>query len=72
MSYQRYTVQCQQCGKQMNTAFGVVGTTQIADPVEVCPHCGSGELTKIADGWEAAEWTYNDPKPAAASPEGTT
>lgn len=55
MSYQQFTVQCRGCGKQMNTAFGIVGITQIAAPVQVCPDCGSKELVKIADGWCAKE-----------------
>ena len=55
MSYIQYMVQGQQCGKQMNTAFGIVGTTQIAAPVRKCPDCGCDDLTKIADGWTAKE-----------------
>ncbi len=53
MSYQQFTVQCQGCGKQMNTAFGIVGTTRIAEPVQKCPDCGSDDLKKISDGWVA-------------------
>lgn len=37
--------------KTWNAAFGIVGTSYIAQPPEVCPYCGSTNLTKIADGW---------------------
>lgn len=53
MSFIMSTVQCTLCGKQMNVAFGIVGTTMIADGgPKYCPHC-HGELKHIADGWHA-------------------
>lgn len=39
MSYMRYQVRCDKCGQEVTTAFGIVGTTVIAEPVENC-ECG--------------------------------
>lgn len=37
MSYQIYPVKCDRCGYETQTAFGIVGTTQIAAPITDCP-----------------------------------
>ncbi len=39
MSYVRYEVQCDKCKVIATTAFGIVGTTIIAEPIENC-ECG--------------------------------
>ena len=54
MSYIRSTLKCDDCGREMNVAFGVVGRTLIAAHPKNCPDCGSENLTKSADGWHAA------------------
>jgi hypothetical protein len=51
VSYIQFQQKCKACGESWNAAFGIVGTTQIAAPPKVCPHCGSDQLTKLADGW---------------------
>ena len=50
MSFITYQVQCENCGKTYNTAFGIVGMTQIAAPLEKCPECG-GAVKKARDEW---------------------
>jgi rRNA maturation endonuclease Nob1 len=52
MSYMQFQQQCEDCKKTWNAAFGIVGTTYIAQPPEVCPYCGSKNLVKIADEWK--------------------
>lgn len=53
-----YEVQCESCGEKMTTAFGIVGMTQIAAPVEKCPKC-KGKVRKVQEppildfGWFA-------------------
>ena len=42
---------CLSCKETWNAAFGIVGTTQIVAPPLECPHCGSTDITKLADGW---------------------
>lgn len=39
MSYIQYQVKCDKCGKETITAFGIVGTVQIATPITEC-ECG--------------------------------
>ena len=53
MSFIQSTIKCQKCNKEMNVAFGISGTTVIADggPKD-CPDC-HGKLVKISDGWNA-------------------
>jgi len=55
MSYIQSTLKCEDCGYEMNVAFGVVGTTLIADHPKECPECKSIKLKKISDGWVAQE-----------------
>lgn len=45
MSFMMYDVECEKCSKKMRTSFGIVGTTQIATPIQVCPDCG-GKVRK--------------------------
>jgi DNA-directed RNA polymerase subunit RPC12/RpoP len=52
MSFMQFQQRCDDCGKDWNAAFGIVGMTQIAAPPQKCPHCGSEKLTKLADGWK--------------------
>lgn len=61
MSYIQFRQQCDECKESWNAAFGIVGTTRIAQPPDKCPHCGSEKISKIADDW------LND---AAAEEEG--
>lgn len=51
MSYIQFQQRCADCGQSWNAAFGIVGTTRIAEAPEKCPHCGSDEISKCADGW---------------------
>lgn len=53
MSFIMSTKKCQKCGKEINVAFGIVGTTMIADggPKD-CPEC-HGKLKEISSGWNA-------------------
>ena len=53
MSYIMSTLKCGDCGHEMNVAFGVQGTTLIAQHPKCCPDCGGEHLTRIADGWHA-------------------
>lgn len=39
MSFMLYIAKCDKCGVEINTAFGIVGTTQIATPKTDC-ECG--------------------------------
>lgn len=55
MSYIMSTLKCDDCGREMNVAFGIVGMTQIAGHPKCCPWCGGEKLVKIASGWHAAE-----------------
>lgn len=57
MSFITYRIKCNDCGKEMNVAFGIVGTTQIAAPPTECPHCKGNSFIKIADGWD---WQNED------------
>ena|SRR3972149_6137396 len=51
MSFMTYDVKCKKCGEIYHTAFGIVGMTQIAAPLEKCTKCG-GEVERIKDDWE--------------------
>ncbi len=37
----------------MNVAFGIVGTTMIAQHPTKCPECNSSRLKRISEGWNA-------------------
>lgn len=52
MSFMTFQQVCLSCKETWNAAFGIVGTTQIAAPPVECPHCGSTNITKFADGWK--------------------
>jgi hypothetical protein len=51
MSYMQFQQQCEDCGESWNAAFGIVGTTYIAQPPTECPYCNSPKIKKIADYW---------------------
>lgn len=53
MSYQQSTVKCAECEYEMNIAFGVVGTTQIAFPPKECFKCKSKDIRHLSFGWNA-------------------
>lgn len=55
MSFITSTLKCEKCGYEMNVAFGIVGTTQIAEHPRECPKCKSEKLSKISDGWNAKD-----------------
>lgn len=64
MSYITYQVKCSRCGEIYNTAFGIVGTTLIADPLKKCPTCG-GAVKKCAEDFTRPEpATPAEPFPA--------
>lgn len=52
MSFMQFQQRCEDCGKEWNAAFGIVGTTYIAQPPTECPHCKSERIIKIADEWK--------------------
>lgn len=52
MSYIQSQIKCDNCQYEMNVAFGIVGTTQIAGWPNECPECQHTTFTKIADGWQ--------------------
>lgn len=52
MSFIQSILKCDKCEEEMNVAFGISGTTQIAAWPKRCPECKSTKLTKIADGWK--------------------
>lgn len=54
MSYIQFQQGCKTCLAVWNAAFGIVGTTRIAEPPAKCPHCGSTEIVKVGDGWNRA------------------
>lgn len=54
MSYIQSTVECIDCKRQFNVAFGIVGMTQIAEWPKDCPYC-HGALKEISQGWNAKE-----------------
>ena len=51
MSYIQSTLRCENCKKEINVAFGISGSTLIAQHPEECPYCKSKQLIKISDGW---------------------
>ena len=62
MSFITFTMGCNDCKKEWNTAFGIQGTTQIATPSEKCPKCNSKDIKKIADGWRTTANRENGSK----------
>jgi DNA-directed RNA polymerase subunit RPC12/RpoP len=52
MSFQQFQQKCADCEKEWNAAFGIVGTTIIAQAPSECPHCKSTKLETIAYGWK--------------------
>ncbi len=61
MSYIQSRIRCDHCQRELNVAFGIVGTTQIAGWPTECPTCQQTKFTKITDGWE---WDIAAPDPA--------
>jgi DNA-directed RNA polymerase subunit RPC12/RpoP len=51
MSYMQFQQKCLDCSETWNAAFGIVGTSIIAQPPDKCPKCGSKNITRFADGW---------------------
>ena len=51
MSFITYVVECPKCKERFNTAFGIQGTTLIADPLRECPDCKI-KVVKVHDGWD--------------------
>ena len=49
MSYIQETIKCDTCKCEINVATGTFGTGL----PEKCPDCGSYNLYKISDGWNA-------------------
>jgi len=47
MSYFHYNVKCDKCGRETVTAFGIVGTTQVAEPIEDCECGGKFKSTEV-------------------------
>jgi len=52
MSYMQFQQRCEDCKKEWNAAFGIVGTTILASPPVKCPHCKSEKISRIAEGWK--------------------
>ena len=44
---------CEDCDYEMNVAFGIVGTTQIAGHPTRCSNCNSLRIKNLSDGWNA-------------------
>jgi hypothetical protein len=61
MSYQMFRQKCLDCEECWNAAFGIVGTSIIAQPPTECPKCKSKRISKFADGWEMSDGsTFGD------------
>lgn len=39
-------MKCNKCDEVWDTAFGIVGSTQIAEPTTKCPYCFSDDIEK--------------------------
>jgi Zn finger protein HypA/HybF involved in hydrogenase expression len=50
MSFITSVLQCQKCKEKINVAFGIVGSTKIADWPSKCPYCQSPRLKEIKGG----------------------
>lgn len=53
MSFITSTMKCEDCGWEMNVAFGVQGMTIVASHPERCSNCGSLRIKEISQGWNA-------------------
>lgn len=60
MSYQQFRQRCTKCNAEWNAAFGIVGTTIIAQAPTECPHCKSPEIEHAGYGWD---WTPTESTP---------
>ena len=52
MSYQQFQQKCKDCEATWNAAFGIVGTTVIAEPPHNCPKCQSTNVEFHKPGWK--------------------
>lgn len=56
MSFIMDTVKCSECKRHMNVAFGIVGTSPIAEWPTECAFCkAKPPFEKVSGGWHAAE-----------------
>ena len=55
MSFITFRQRCGDCQQEWNAAFGIVGSTYIAQPPTMCPHCGSPNLSNAGDGWDLSK-----------------
>lgn len=55
MSYIMDTIQCPECKKYMNVAFGIVGSTQVAQWPTKCAFCDNKDnaFIKVSAMWHA-------------------
>ena len=59
MSFIQSQNRCESCGYTMNVAFGIVGTTMIADGgPDKCPECKVGEVRYFCAGWSGKNPRY--------------
>lgn len=70
MSFIQDTVECQDCGYEMNVVQGIVGMTSVGEWPKDCPKC-HGIIKKLRSGWSAKneepspkptekEWWYDE------------
>jgi DNA-directed RNA polymerase subunit RPC12/RpoP len=52
MSYMQFRQHCLDCKEEWNAAFGIVGTSYIAQPPTACPKCKSKNIEEFAKGWK--------------------
>lgn len=60
MSYIPFRQKCEDCGEEWNTAFGILGTTIIAESPKTCPHCNSKNLKRLAEEWKDERPTQDE------------
>lgn len=58
MSFIKYCMRCNECSKEWNTFFSMIGSDMTAG-LHVCPRCKSDNTQKIADDWNTPG-TYLD------------
>lgn len=63
MSFIQSRIRCDGCQKEMNVAFGIVGTSIIAQWPTECPDCKGSAFTKIADDWKFDQVAALPPAP---------